>query len=266
MCEETQDGQAHRGRQRPAAHQRDGNALGGVAQGPRRPDEVRAAQQEILRYRPAIYRYLLACLANADAAEEVLANFSYRFVRGDFPQRRPREGPLPVTCPAKAIYHLIIDYHKSGKKDKFQQMSPWRPRAGGVARLDLRLRPAVPRDLAIDPVEQGLGRRHLEERRTGRPLHTVLHFRAGHPEMRSAQMAEELGKAASARPSPATGCGNGSASPVTASPTCCSKRSTSSLHHLMPEAVEEELIDLQLFEYCKTAVAAWREQLRDKSA
>jgi RNA polymerase sigma-70 factor (ECF subfamily) len=228
------------------------------------PDAVKAAQQEILqRYRPAIYRYLLACLGNADAAEEVLSNFSYRFIRGDFRNADPEKGRFRDLL-KKAIYHLIIDYHKSDKR-KPANLSPAGPE------------PAADPDSTYDSDRQFLDTwratllnkawdgLQAEERRTGRLLHTVLHFRAEHPEMRSAQMAEELGKRIG--------------QPVSADwvrkwlglardrfAVLLMEEVRRSLHNPTPESVEEELIDLRLYEYCKTAVAAWREELAQGTA
>ena len=57
------------------------------------PDKMTAAQQVILqRYRPAIFRYLLACLGNADAADELCQEFSLRLIRGDFRNADPEKG------------------------------------------------------------------------------------------------------------------------------------------------------------------------------
>lgn len=228
------------------------------------PDEVRAAQHEILqRYRPAIYRYLLACLGNADSADEVLANFDHRFIRGDFRNADPEKGRFRDLL-KKALYHLVIDFHKS-KKGKIQNLSP-----EGAENLAVQ-------DSTYDSDRQFLDtwRATLlnktwdallsEERRTGRPLHTVLHFRAGHAEMRSAEMAVELGGRLNQK--------------VTADwvrqwlhrarerfAELLLEEVKVSLHEPTPDTVEEELIDLHLFEYCKTAVARWRDECSEKSA
>src|SRR3954447_9763443 len=71
----------------------------------------RAAQQLILdRYRPAIYRYLRACL-DAEGADEVLQEFQLRFVQGDFRNANPEKGRFRDLLKS-ALYHLIVDYHK----------------------------------------------------------------------------------------------------------------------------------------------------------
>jgi hypothetical protein len=96
-----------------------------------------------------------------------------------------------------------------------------------------------------------------EERRTGRPLHAVLHFRAGHPEMRSAQMAERLsvslGKAVSA---------DWVRKWLHAGRECFAdlllREVGASLREPTPDAVERELLDLNLFEYCRAALERWR--------
>src|SRR5262249_13327225 len=57
------------------------------------PEETGAAQDALLRrYRPAVYRYLLACLGRCDAAEDLWQEFALRFVRGDFRNANPEKG------------------------------------------------------------------------------------------------------------------------------------------------------------------------------
>src|SRR5262245_23516681 len=77
-----------------------------------KPDEVSAAQEAILqRYRPAVKRYLRACLGDEDAAEELSQDFALRFVRGDFRNANPERGRFRDLLKS-ALYHLIVDHHK----------------------------------------------------------------------------------------------------------------------------------------------------------
>src|SRR5690242_54719 len=77
------------------------------------PKEAVAAAQQVLmqRYCGAVYRYLLASLRDADAADEVAQEFALRFVRGDFKRADPERGRFRDFVKT-ALYHLIVDYHR----------------------------------------------------------------------------------------------------------------------------------------------------------
>ena len=98
-----------------------------------------------------------------------------------------------------------------------------------------------------------------EERKEGRPLHTVLHFRAANPQMRSAAMAEQLtsklGKEVSAEwVRKWLHVGRERFAEL------LMREVAGSLREPDIDAVEQELIDLELFQYCKPAIDAWRER------
>src|SRR4051812_17369706 len=157
------------------------------------PDEVTAAQQLIMqRYRPAVFRYLLACLGDQDAADELCQEFSFRFVRGDFRNANPEKGRFRNLLKA-ALYHLIVDYQKR-KQRAMPHLAPDAPEpaadSGSTMDSDRQFLAAWRADLLNKTWDALL----QEEKRTNRPLHTVLHFRAEHPDLRSAQMAELLGE------------------------------------------------------------------------
>src|SRR5262249_3685254 len=142
------------------------------------------------RYRPAVYRYLLACLSDADAADELFQEFSLRFVRGDFRNANPEKGRFRDLLKS-ALYHLIVDHHKK-KQRAMPQVAPDGPEptasAASTWNSDRQFLAAWRTDLLTRTWEA----LELEEKRTGRPLHLVLHFRAAYPDLRSAQMAEQL--------------------------------------------------------------------------
>jgi RNA polymerase sigma factor (sigma-70 family) len=218
--------------------------------------EASAAQQAVLqRYRPAVFRYLLACLGSADAAEELFQEFALRFVRGDFKNANPEKGRFRDLLKT-ALYHLIVDYHKLRRR-RPPCLSPDAPEPAASAPSppdsDRQFLEAWRADL-LNRAWDGLAE---EERRTGRPLYAVLHLRAARPELRSAQMAgqlaERLGK------------------PVTAEwvrkwlhagrekfADLLLAEVAASLREPTPDGVAEELIDLNLFEYCREALGRWR--------
>ena len=232
--------------------------------------EVTAAQQMILeRYRPAVHRYLLACVRDSDAADELSQEFSLRFVRGDFRNANPEKGRFRDLLKS-ALYHLIIDYHKHKQRGMPQlALDGPEPAAGPESTLDSdrQFLSAWRADLLNKAWDALL----LEERRTGRPLHTLLHNRAGHPDLRSAQMAEHLSerleKGVSAdwvRKWLHTARDKFAEFLLREVSTSLSDPNSESSTEPDPDTVVEELIDLELFEYCKIAVDRWRQRLESQ--
>jgi RNA polymerase sigma-70 factor (ECF subfamily) len=224
------------------------------------PAQALAAQSAILqRYRPAIYRYLVACLGNADAADELCQEFALRLVRGDFRNANPDKGRFRDLLKA-SLYHLIIDYQKRRQRG-MPQLDPDgpEPEADSASTMDSdRQFLASWRADLLDKAWETLAD---EEQRTGRPLHTVLFFRANNPEMRSPRMAEELtarlGKQVSA---------DWVRKWLHAARECFAEillsEVAASLRDPTPETVVQELIDLQLFQFCKVAVDRWQQEVR----
>jgi RNA polymerase sigma factor (sigma-70 family) len=226
------------------------------------PAEALAAQNAILqRYRPAIYRYLVASLGDPDAADEVCQDFSLRLVRGDFRNADPEKGRFRDLLKT-TLYHLIIDYQKKLQRRMSQlPLEGPEPEADAPSTQDAdRQFLAAWRAELLNKAWESLAE---EEQQTSRPMHTVLYLRANNPKMRSPRMAEELtvrlGK------------------PVTAEwvRTWLHKARerfaellllevAASLREPTPDSVVQELIDLQLFEYCKIAVDRWRNEQAEK--
>jgi RNA polymerase sigma-70 factor (ECF subfamily) len=220
---------------------------------------ARAAQSAILqRYRPAVYRYLRACLGDADAAEDVWQDFSVRFLRGDFRNANPEKGRFRDLLKT-AIYHLVLDHHKKRKR-RLPNYSPEAPEpadeASPMPGPDEGFARAW-RDELLNRCWESLA---ADERKSGRPMHTVLRLRASQPDARSHEMAaaltKQMGKA------------------ITADwvrkwlhlarerfAEVLLREVAATLKDPGPDAVEEELIDLELHAYCKEAVDKWRKGL-----
>lgn len=216
------------------------------------PDAVGPAQRQLLqRYGGAVYRYLLGALRDPDAADELSQEFSLRFVRGDFRRAAPERGRFRDYVKT-ALFHLIVDYQKRRRNQ------PGRlPESG--------LEPAAPepevresdaeflngwRDELLARAWEALER---VERQTGQPFHSVLRFRAENPGLSSAQMAQQLGER------------------LQRSLTADSVRQTlhrarerfaallldevsCSLETSDQDRLEQELIDLGLLAYCRSAL------------
>jgi RNA polymerase sigma-70 factor (ECF subfamily) len=140
-----------------------------------------------LRYRRAIYRYLLAAVRDPDDADDLAQEFALRLVRGDFRRADPGRGRFRDYVKG-ALCHLIVDHHR-------------RRRTGPLP-------PDVP-EPAEDPPElpseqeflarwrEGLLNRAWDdlaalEQQGGQPFYTALRRKADQPQIRSAELAEEL--------------------------------------------------------------------------
>jgi RNA polymerase sigma-70 factor (ECF subfamily) len=212
-----------------------------------------AARQQLLQhYAGAVQRYLRGSLRDPEAADELAQEFALRFLRGDFHRADPQRGRFRDFVKG-VLVHLIADHHR--RQQRQPQLLP-------TSAADL----ATPVSRPVDPDHQFLNSwreelldrawkalRRLQEQ-TGQPFYSVLHFRAEHPQLRSALMAEQLTGALGR--------------PVTAAWVRQTlHRARDKFAHLLVTAVqqtldrptaaqlEEELVDLGLLEYCRPALA-----------
>lgn len=220
--------------------------------------EAGAAQLTILlRYRPAVCRYLRACLGDADAADEVWQDFSVRFLRGDFRNANPERGRFRDLLKT-AIYHMVIDHHKKRKR-AMANLSPEGPEPAVVteetpSESDRRFLEAWRNEL-LNRCWEAIAD---EERRTARPLHTVLRCRALNPELRSHELAGLLTKQMN-KPISADWVRKWIALSRNKFAAQVLREVAGSLREPDVDAVEQELIDLELYQYCKEAIDRWRE-------
>jgi RNA polymerase sigma-70 factor (ECF subfamily) len=153
-------------------------------------EDAGAVQQLIQRYHRPIYRYLLACLREADAAEELFQEFALSFVRGDFRNVDPGRGRFRHYLKT-VLYHLVAKYRT---KRQLQSHQPLPPSEFGpvvespVPDSEDGLREEWRKELIVRAMD-ALARWETQKRQ---PLHTVLRFRSEHPDLRAAQMAERL--------------------------------------------------------------------------
>lgn len=209
-------------------------------------EPVRSAQRQILdRYGGAARRYLRAALRDDDLASEAYQEFALRFVRGDFHRVDPAKGRFRSFLKT-SLHNLVVDMHKR------------RAAARGVAN-DLNALPADGspgqheqsfdqswRDELIARTWQALA---VEESSSGKPLFTVLHYRAANPDLRSPELAtglsEELGREITRA--------NVRVMLHRARERFAALLLAEIVHSLdapTPEAIEEELAELDLLEYC----------------
>src|SRR3954467_11683266 len=220
---------------------------------------VGSAQQRLLeRYGGAVRKYALSALRNEDAAEDVFQEFALRFVRGDFGNADPERGRFRAFVKT-VVYRLIVDNQRRGKKRSKEgpmHSNIAEPEESVAADDDDSLFRTSWRDELLARCWAKLDE---DERESGKPYHTVLRFRVDHPDLRSPELAaglsEKLGK------------------PINAGAVrvllhrarelfgeLLLDEVTHSLTNGSLDEAEQELIDLELHDYCRPALEKRRSQ------
>ncbi len=215
----------------------------------------------IERYRGAAYRYLLGATRNADAADEVFQEFAVRVLQGAFEKANPEKGRFRDYLKT-TLYHLVADYQNRQRRIPKQLdtavVQPEAPPAD-EAESDRRFLQSWCEEL----LSRAWADLSEAQRQGGQPYFSVLKFRAAHPEATSTAMAEQLN--ALLKPT----------SPYT--DTALRKVLQRARAHFADvlleeverslgeptiDALEQELIDLDLLAYCRSALARRREAER----
>lgn len=220
---------------------------------------VQSAQQRLLtRYGEAVRRYALSALRNEDAADEVFQEFALKFVRGDFGKADPERGRFRAFVKT-VVYRLIVDYQRRAKKlgrEGAMHSNIAEPEAGGDGEDTEVLFDISWRDELLAKCWRRL---EEDEAKSGKPYYTVLRYRVANPDLKSPELAEglskELGK------------------PINAGAVrVLLHRSRELFAELLLDEVsesltsdsldeaEQELIDLDLLEYCRPAMEKRREK------
>ncbi len=221
---------------------------------------VQSAQERLLeRYGGAIRRYALSALRDEDAADEVSQEFALRFVRGDFGNADPQRGRFRAFVKT-VVYRLIVDYQRCAKKLGREGALHSNVAEPVADSNDTKDEDALFRTSWRDELLARCWQRLADdERDSGKPYHSVLRYRVDHPDLRSPELAaglsEKLGK------------------PINAGTVrVLLHRARELFGELLLDEVaesltndsldeaEQELIDLELHEYCRPALEKRREE------
>lgn len=157
------------------------------------PEQRGSARQQLLqRYDRAVRAYLVKVLRNPDAADEVFQEFALRVVRGDLQRADPSRGRFRNFVKT-TIYHLIVDYQRREKaRPRLRQDSDpepvWEPPE--LAQMDQDLLQSWREEFLV----HGWQLLEQAEKAAGPPHHTVLRVKCEHAELKSPELAAELGK------------------------------------------------------------------------
>jgi RNA polymerase sigma-70 factor (ECF subfamily) len=215
------------------------------------PREVAAPAQEVLlrRYGRAVHRYLLGALHDAEAADDLSQEFALRFLRGDFRGADRQRGRFRDFVKG-ILAHLIADHHRRHR--------PPLPLAAGHEPAAAVEPPPGDDARFVESWREGLLARAWEalervQAETGQPVYTVLRFRADHPEVRSAAMAEQLGVQLG-RTLSGAGVRQTLHRAREKYVDLLVEEIVQTLEAPTPDQVEQELIDLGLLESCRSAL------------
>lgn len=210
------------------------------------------AQRELLdRYGGAVRRYALAALRSEDAANDVFQEFALKFVRGDLAGADPTKGRFRSFVKT-VVYRLIVDYQrrqkKLGREVNVQTNLPDVPETIHHTEDELFL--SSWRDELLARSWAAL---EAEEQRTGKLYYTVLRHRVDNPDSRSVELAEGLGE----KLGKLITAGNLRVLLHRAREKFAELLLDEVLNSLAENSlgeVEEELIELDLLEYCRPAL------------
>jgi RNA polymerase sigma-70 factor (ECF subfamily) len=213
-------------------------------------EETAAARARLIeKYGDAIRRYLMACLRDPDAVDEVYQEFSLKFVQGKFSGVTADKGRFRSYIKT-VIYHLVADYGRSRKKYaataiEHESLLTDNAQADGHS-LDMQFQESW-RDSLLTNCWQRL---EQEERESGKPWYTVLKLRSENGNARSAELAE----LATSRVGKEITAANVRVLVHRARERFAellTQTVKDSLDNPSPEELEHELIDLNLWQYCK---------------
>ncbi|MDB5349374.1 MAG: polymerase sigma factor, sigma-70 family [Planctomycetota bacterium] len=155
---------------------------------PESPAGRREAQERLLkRYQGAIKRYMTAAVRDPEQADELFQKFAVRFVQGDFHRADPMRGRFRDYLKS-ALFHLVDDHRRAARRFP-GSLPPNAPEpcvdAPPSAEDDARFLACWRADL----LARAWAALDEHERRTARPLSSILRYFTQHPEVRSAQVA-----------------------------------------------------------------------------
>jgi RNA polymerase sigma-70 factor (ECF subfamily) len=223
----------------------------GQAHGPEAEAAAAARQQLLHRYGGAVKRYLLGALRDPEAADELTQEFAVRFLAGKYRGADPGRGRFRNFVKG-VLSHLIADHYRR------QQA---RPRALPLEGADLAAAGGAAAEadpLFVESWRQELLARAWKalaelEAQTGQPFHTVLRLRVDQPDLRSAQMAEQLA-ARLGRPVSAAGLRQTLHRARDRFADLLLDEVIQTLGRPAAEDLEQELIELNLLTYCRPAL------------
>jgi RNA polymerase sigma-70 factor (ECF subfamily) len=211
--------------------------------------EAASSAQHMLmrRYGDSVRRYLLGALHDPHAADELTQEFALALVSGSFRGADRQKGRFRDYVKS-VLFHLVSRYRRGRKKD-LAALAP-----DGAALADLAA-PQQDHGAEFDrDWREDLLNRAWDALADAQPtFYAVLRFRAGHPKMPSAELARQLAPQLN-KPLSAEGVRQALHRARDLFARLLVEEVARSLEPPTPDAVEEELRELSLLDYCRSAL------------
>jgi RNA polymerase sigma factor (sigma-70 family) len=213
---------------------------------------ARAAEQLVTRYARPVYRYLLSSLRDPDAADEVFQNFGLRLCSGAFRNASPSAGRFRDYLKT-AVIRLVLDYRRkqgTGIREVHVDDADLVHEEDAQAEGDV-----FDENWRTEVLAKVWRTLEVYEQETGSPYATVLRCRFEQEDASSEDLAALLTKRLSADP-PLTAAG------VRKTLQRARERFAeilmdevqASLNVQTTDELEQELAELRLLKYCRSAV------------
>ncbi len=220
-------------------------------QGP--PENMRAAREKLLqRYSGAVQRYLLGALRDQDAADDLFQEFALRFIRGDFHRADPEHGRFRNFVKT-ALFNLIVQHHRKRKGMPLPLPSEGFDAAASTKPPDADSEAAFLQSWREDLLTRAWTALQKAQAKSARPYYDVLRFRAANPKLSSSEMAEQL-RQQLGKPLTAAGVRQTLHRARETFADLLLEEVVHSLDSPTVEQLEQELVDLELLEYCRPAL------------
>ncbi len=217
---------------------------------------VEARREMALLYYGAAYRYLLGCLRNQEIAQDLATDFAIRLLQGDYVKNADPEKGRFRDYLKRCLQNLATDYWRRKRDTQTlpEDSGAYSPQDEPVFESDEKFLLSLREEL-VACTWKSLA---AYEKETRTPYEAVLRIKTQQPDLRSAQIAEQLSQKLG-KPFNEQGVRKILQRARDKFADLLVDHVQSSLQVQETESLEEQLIELELLEFCRPALERRRD-------